>query len=136
MIKFDLNNRVAIVTGGAQGFGFAITERFIQSGAKVIIWDIDEAESKKATEKINSENLSYQIVDVNRFEDINKNLNEIEKNHKKIDIFVNNAGITGMNTTVSEYPIEEWNKVINLNLNAVFYCCKAVVPCCVVKSAS
>ena len=128
MIKFDLNNRVAIVTGGAQGFGFAITERFIQSGAKVIIWDIDEAESKKATEKINSENLSYQIVDVNRFEDINKNLNEIEKNHKKIDIFVNNAGITGMNTTVSEYPIEEWNKVINLNLNAVFYCCKAVVP--------
>ncbi len=128
MIKFDLNNRVAIVTGGAQGFGFAITERFIQSGAKVIIWDIDEAESKKATEKINSENLSYQIVDVSRFEDINKNLNEIEKNHKKIDIFVNNAGITGMNTTVSEYPIEEWNKVINLNLNAVFYCCKAVVP--------
>ncbi len=128
MIKFDLNNRVAIVTGGAQGFGFAITERFIQSGAKVIIWDIDEAESKKATEKINSENLSYQIVDVSRFEDINKNLNEIEKNHKKIDIFVNNAGITGMNTTVSKYPIEEWNKVINLNLNAVFYCCKAVVP--------
>ena len=74
MINFDLSNRVAVVTGGAQGFGFAITERFIQSGAKVIIWDIDEAESKKATEKINSENLSYQIVDVNRFEDINKNL--------------------------------------------------------------
>ncbi len=128
MIKFDLNNRVAIVTGGAQGFGFAITERFIQSGAKVIIWDIDEAESKKAVEKINSENLTYQIVDVSKIDDINKNLNEIEKTHKKIDIFVNNAGVAGMNTTVAEYPIEEWNKVINLNLNAVFYCCKAVVP--------
>ena len=128
MIKFDLNNRVAIVTGGAQGFGFAITERFIQSGAKVIIWDIDEAESKKAVSKVNSENLSYQIVDVCNIENINKNLNEIEKTHKKIDIFVNNAGVAGMNTTVAEYPIEEWNKVINLNLNAVFYCCKAVVP--------
>ena len=128
MIKFDLNNRVAIVTGGAQGFGLAITERFIQSGAKVIIWDIDETESKKAIAKINSENLSYQIVDVCNIENINKNLNEIEKTHKKIDIFVNNAGVAGMNTTVVEYPIEEWNKVINLNLNAVFYCCKAVVP--------
>ncbi len=128
MIKFDLNNRVAIVTGGAQGFGLAITERFIQSGAKVIIWDIDETESKKAIKKINSDNLSYQIVDVCNIENINKNLNEIEKTHKKIDIFVNNAGVAGMNTTVAEYPIEEWNKVINLNLNAVFYCCKAVVP--------
>ena len=128
MINFDLKDRVAVVTGGAQGFGFAITERFIQSGAKVIIWDIDETESKKAIAKINSENLSYQIVDVCNIENINKNLNEIEKTHKKIDIFVNNAGVAGMNTTVAEYPIEEWNKVINLNLNAVFYCCKAVVP--------
>ena len=128
MINFDLKDKVAVVTGGAQGFGFAITERFIQSGAKVIIWDIDETESKKAIAKINSENLSYQIVDVCNIENINKNLNEIEKTHKKIDIFVNNAGVAGMNTTVAEYPIEEWNKVINLNLNAVFYCCKAVVP--------
>jgi len=128
MIKFDLSKKVAVITGGAQGFGLAITERFIQSGAEVVMWDIDEVAIKKATKKINSENLSYQIVDVNRFEDINKNLKEIEKNHQKIDIFVNNAGVAGMNTTVSEYPIEEWNKVINLNLNAVFYCCKAVVP--------
>ena len=128
MIKFDLNNRVAIVTGGAQGFGLAITERFIESGAKVVIWDIDEGEAKKALEKVNSENLTYQIVDVSNYETINSKLSEIEKSHGKIDIFINNAGVAGMNTTVAEYPIEEWNKVINLNLNAVFYCCKAVVP--------
>ena len=121
MIKFDLTNRVAIVTGGAQ-------ERFIKSGAKVIIWDIDENESKKALETISSENLSYQIVDVSNFEVINKNLLQIEKNFGKIDIFINNAGMAGLNTTVAKYPIEEWNKVINLNLNSVFYCCKAVVP--------
>ena len=128
MNKFDLKNKNAIVTGGAQGFGLNIAKKFLESGAKVIIWDIDEAESKKTIAKINSENLTYQIVDVGNFEDITKNLKEIEKIHKKIDIFINNAGVAGMNTTVSEYPIQEWNKVINLNLNAVFYCCKAVVP--------
>ena len=128
MIKFDIKNRVAVVTGGAQGFGLAITERFIESGAKVIIWDIDENEAKKALEKVNSKNLSYQIVDVSDFKSINEKLSEIESSHGKIDIFINNAGVAGMNTTVAEYPIEEWNKVINLNLNAVFYCCKAVVP--------
>jgi len=128
MIKYDLNNRVAVVTGGAQGFGLAITERFIEAGAKVVIWDIDENEAKKALEKVNSKNLSYQIVDVSDFGKINEKLIEIESMHGKIDIFINNAGVAGMNTTVAEYPIEEWNKVINLNLNAVFYCCKAVVP--------
>ena len=128
MIDFDLKNRVAIVTGGAQGFGLAITKRFIESGAKVIIWDIDENETKKAIDNVNSENLSYQIVDVSNINLINEKLNQVEKSHGKIDIFINNAGITGMNTTVVNYPVDEWNKVINLNLNAVFYCCKAVVP--------
>ena len=128
MIKFDLSKKIAVITGGAQGFGLAITERFIQSGAEVIIWDIDEKAIKKALEKINSSNLSYQLVDVINYKNIEKNLKLIENKHGKIDIFINNAGIAGMNTTVAEYPIEEWNKIINLNLNSIFYCCKAVVP--------
>jgi len=128
MIKYDLNNRVAVVTGGAQGFGLAITERFIEAGAKVIIWDIEEKAAKNAIEKIKSENVSYQIVDVTNFETVYKNLSDVEKNFGKIDIFINNAGIAGMNTTVADYPLDEWKKVMNLNLNSVFYCCKAVVP--------
>lgn len=128
MIKFNLKGRVAIVTGGAQGFGFSITERFIQSGAKVIIWDIDENECKKAINKLNSENCLFEIVDVRQIKDIQSKLEEIEKKFGKIDIFINNAGISGKNTSVIDYPIEEWNKVIDLNLNAVFYCCKSVVP--------
>ena len=128
MIKFNLENRVAIVTGGAQGFGLAITERFIQSDAKVVIWDIDEDEAKKTISKINSKNLTYQIVDVTDFESVSKKLKEVENLLGKIDILVNNAGIAGKNTTVADYPIEEWNRVINLNLNSVFYCSKAVVP--------
>ena len=127
MIKYDLNNRVAVVTGGAQGFGLAITERFIEAGAKVVIWDINENAAKDAIDKIESVNLSHQIVDVTNFEIVNKNLEEVEKKYGKIDIFVNIAGIAGMNTTVAEYPLDEWKKVMNLNLNSVFYCCKAVV---------
>ena len=90
--------------------------------------DIDEDEAKKALDKVKSENLTYQIIDVSNFEKIKQQLENVENSHGKIDIFINNAGLAGMNTTVADYPIEEWNKVINLNLNAVFYCCKAVVP--------
>ena len=128
MINFNLNNRIAIVTGGAQGFGLSISERFIKSGAKVIIWDIDEIECKKAIKKINSENCSYEIIDVQQIENIKSKLNEIEKSFGKIDIFINNAGIAGPISTVENYPIDEWKKVIEMNLNSVFYCCKAVVP--------
>ena len=128
MNNFDLKNKVAIVTGGAQGFGFAITEKFLASGAKVLIWDIDEREANDALKKLNNENCSYQKVDVNNFNDIEKTLKQIENTYGKIDIFINNAGITGMNATIADYPTDEWEKVINLNLNAVFYCCKAVVP--------
>ena len=106
----------------------AISERFIKSGAKVVIWDIDKDAAEDALKKLNNNNASYKLVDVNKFDEIEKNLSEIEKTFGKIDIFINNAGIAGMNTTVSNYPIEEWKKVIDLNLNSVFYCCKAVVP--------
>ena len=128
MIKYDLNNRVAIVTGGAQGFGLAITERFIEAGAKVVIWDIDENAAKDAIGKVKSENLSHQIVDVTNFEIVNENLKEVEKKHGKIDIFVNNAGIAGPSFKTWEYPNEDWQEVINIDLNGTFNCCKAVVP--------
>ena len=127
MVNFDLNNRVAIITGGAQGFGFSITKRFLDSGAKVIIWDIDKKAIDEASKEISSEKCSYQLVDVTNFEDINKNIENITK-EKNIDIFVNNAGIAGKNAKVWDYPNDEWLKVINLDLNAVFYCCKAIVP--------
>ena len=128
MNKFDFKNKTAVITGGAQGFGLDIAKKFLNFGAKVIIWDVDKEATETALKKINSKNCIYQIVDVINFEEIKKNLIDIENNYGKIDIFINNAGIAGMNTTVAEYPLEEWNKVIDLNLNAVFYCCKAVVP--------
>ncbi len=128
MNNFDLKNRVAIITGGAQGFGLAISKRIIQSEGKVVIWDIDENAINSALNEISSENLSFKKVDVTNFVEIEKALLETEKELGKIDIFVNNAGITGMNAKVWDYPLDEWKKVIELDLNSTFYCCKAVVP--------
>ena len=128
MNHLNLKNRVAIITGGAQGFGLAISKRIIESGGKVVIWDIDENAVETALKEINSNDLSFKKVDVTNFEAIEKALLETENELGKIDLFVNNAGITGMNAKVWDYPLDEWKKVIELDLNSTFYCCKAVVP--------
>ena len=128
MNNLDLKDRVAIITGGAQGFGLAISKRIIESGGKVVIWDIDENAVETALKEINSNDLSFKKVDVTNFEEIEKALLETENELGKIDLFVNNAGITGMNAKVWDYPLDEWKKVIELDLNSTFYCCKAVVP--------
>ena len=127
MNNYNLKGRVAIVTGGAQGFGFAITKRFLESGAEVIIWDIDQKAVDEALKELSSEKCSHQIVDVTNFDDITKNIEKITKK-KNIDIFINNAGMAGKNTQVWNYPNDEWLKVMNLDLNSVFYCCKAIAP--------
>ena len=127
MNKIDLNKKTAIITGGAQGFGFAMTKRFLDSGANVIMWDIDEKTIEQSLKNINSPKLSANVIDVTDFEKVSQEVKKITSS-KNIDIFINNAGITGKNTTVAEYPVDEWKKVLELDLNAVFYCCKAIVP--------
>mgnify|MGYP001421299524 CR=1 FL=1 len=127
MNQYNLKNRIAIVTGGAQGFGYAIAKRFLDSGAEVIIWDIDQKAIDEALIKLSSNKCSHQIVDVTNFNDVSNNIEKLTK-EKNIDIFVNNAGIAGKNAKVWDYPNDEWLKVINLNLNSVFYCCKAIIP--------
>ena len=127
MNQYNLKNRIAIVTGGAQGFGYAIAKRFLDSGAEVIIWDIDQKAIDEALINLSSNKCSHQIVDVTNFNDVSNNIEKLTK-EKNIDIFVNNAGIAGKNAKVWDYPNDEWLKVINLNLNSVFYCCKAIVP--------
>ena len=127
MNLYNLKNRTAVVTGGAQGFGYAITKKLLDSGAEVIIWDIDREAIDVAIKKTSTNKCSYQIVDVTNFNDIIKNIEKLT-DKKNIDIFINNAGIAGKNAKVWDYPNEEWLKVINLNLNSIFYCCKAVVP--------
>ncbi len=124
MNKINLENRVAIVTGGAQGFGLAITKRFIESGARVLIWDKDT----EYLNKVDLKNTQKIEVDVSNYESVENAFAESLTYENKIDILINNAGIAGPNFKTWDYPREEWQKVIDIDLSGVFYCCKTIVP--------
>ena len=126
-INFDFKNRTAVVTGGAQGFGLDIAKRFLKSGAKVIIWDIDSKMIEKAIKDLDNSNLSSKIVDVSNYKDVENCTQEIIKN-SSIDILINNAGITGPTAPLWEYDIELWKKVVDVNLMGTFNCCRTMVP--------
>jgi len=127
MNKIDLNGRCAVVTGGAQGFGRAITERFIASGAKVAIWDHDKALADKTAQTIGNAVSAFK-VDVTDSAAVEKTRDDTLKAFGKIDILVNNAGIAGVNKTVWETDFDEWRKVLRINLDGPFVCCKAIAP--------
>ncbi len=124
MNKINLENRVAIVTGGAQGFGLAITKRFLESGARVLIWDNDQ----EYLNKVDLKNTQKIEVDVSNYKNVENAFAESLTYESKIDILVNNAGIAGPNFKTWDYPLEEWQKVIDIDLSGVFYCCKTIVP--------
>ena len=126
-ITFNFENRTAVITGGAQGFGFDIARRFLNSGAKVIIWDNDPDILKKSVKELNNTNLTSNVIDVSKFEEVENCTNEILKN-SKIDILINNAGITGPTAPLWEYDLEKWKKVVDINLMGTFNCCRAIVP--------
>jgi 3-oxoacyl-[acyl-carrier protein] reductase len=127
MNQIDLKNRCAVVTGGAQGFGRAITERFIASGAKVAIWDHDQLFAERTAKEIGAGVTAF-AVDVSDLAAVEKARDATLKEFGKIDILVNNAGIAGINKTVWETDLDEWRKVLRINLDGPFICCKAIVP--------
>lgn len=125
MNQIDLNGRGAIVTGGAQGIGRAVAERFIASGAKVALWDRDLDLARTTADEIGATAID---VDVTNPRAIEMALTTTEAVLGRIDIMVNNAGIAGANAPVWEYDPDEWRRIIDINLNGVFYCCRAVAP--------
>ena len=127
MNKFDFNNRTAVITGGAQGFGLDIAKRFLDSGAKVFIWDIDEKLIRSVVDEAKNPNLFYNLVDVSNYQNVEKIVSEITSNNN-IDILINNAGITGPTAPLWEYDLEMWNKIVQINLIGTFNCCRAIVP--------
>ncbi len=127
MNQFDLKKKTAVITGGAQGFGLDIAKKFLSSGAKVFIWDIDEKELIKVVKEISNPNLEYNVVDVTNFNEIQNTVKKITTNNN-IDILINNAGITGPTTELWNYNNDEWNKIVQINLMGTFYCCKSIVP--------
>lgn len=129
-----LENRIAIITGGARGIGKAAVKKFAEEGAVVIIWDVNE---EKASETINefkdiSNAIEFQKVDVTKLESVSEAAKKIVEKHSKIDILINNAGITQDASFLKMTP-EQWQKVIDVNLTGVFNCTKAVAPYMVEK---
>jgi 3-oxoacyl-[acyl-carrier protein] reductase len=108
MNQLDFSGRTAIVTGGMQGIGAAIVKRLKASGAEVVVWDLDGSPK----------------VDVSNPDSIQSAL----RNLKRVDVLVNNAGIAGKNVPTVDYPIEEWERVLRINLTSQFLCCRAVAP--------
>ncbi|MGQ4272631.1 SDR family NAD(P)-dependent oxidoreductase [Terrihabitans sp. B22-R8] len=129
MNNLDLNGRVAIITGGARGIGYAAAERMLKSGAKVALWDVDGArldEAKAALQSLGQ--VSTHVVELTDEAAVVAATAGAVKAHGKIDILVNNAGITGGNGKLWELDAENWRRVIDVNLIGPFLTCKAVVP--------
>ncbi len=127
MNSIDLKNRVAVITGGAQGIGYAVAERFIASGAQVVLWDIDAAQLAKAQAALGAAatTASVELTDANA---VAAAASAVLAQHQRIDILVNNAGITGGNAPTWELTPEMWRRTIDVNLVTSYLTCHAIVP--------
>jgi 3-oxoacyl-[acyl-carrier protein] reductase len=129
MNSYDLGGRRAVVTGGAQGIGRAIVERFLDSGATVTIWDMDRALSQRVCDELGGRgSVSAVDVDVADWERVRSAAARTLAEMGGVDILICNAGIAGANATVADMDPAEWRRVVDIDLSGVFYCCKAVVP--------
>jgi 3-oxoacyl-[acyl-carrier protein] reductase len=129
MNTIDLNGRKAIITGGARGIGYAITERLLDSGASCSLWDRDPTRLAEAAKTLSAANRVHTVtVDITRSESAEAAAQTTLKQFGGIDILVNNAGIAGVTKPTWEMTPAEWREVIEVNLLGVFHCCRAVVP--------
>jgi 3-oxoacyl-[acyl-carrier protein] reductase len=127
--RIDLGGRRAVITGGAQGIGLAVAERFLASGATVALWDRDKALVVSAAERLAGHGGAHAIAaDIADPADVEAAVATTVEAMGGIDILVANAGITGPNATLWEYPVEAWRQVLDINLSGVFLTCRAVVP--------
>jgi 2-dehydro-3-deoxy-L-rhamnonate dehydrogenase (NAD+) len=127
MNQIDLANQVAVVTGGAQGLGFAMAQRLLASGAKVSLWDMN-ADALAAGVTALGSNASSKLVDITDLAGLTRVHAEVEAEQGPVSILVNSAGITGGNAALEDYDPDTWRKVIDINLNGTFYVNKVVVP--------
>ena len=129
MNAIDLVGRRAIVTGGAQGIGYAIAQRLLASGAAVTLWDMDPGLLESAAGALSANaDVSTVQVDVTEYAAVEAALAESRKVMGGVDIMVACAGIAGPTMPSWEYPIDDWKQVIDVDLNGVYYCCRAVLP--------
>lgn len=129
MNSIDLTGRCAIITGGAQGIGLAIAKRMLGSGASVSLWDVDQQLLRAAADGLQAQGRLHSCsVDVTDADAVDQAASATAQALNRIDILVTSAGITGPNVKGWDYPPEAWRRVIDVNLNGLFYCCRAVIP--------
>jgi len=129
MNTIDLIDRCAVITGGAQGIGFAIARRLLASGASVSLWDVNQQLLRAAADELQAQGKLHSCsVDVTDADAVHKAASATAQALGRIDILITSAGITGPNAKGWDYPPEAWRKVIDVNLNGLFYCCRAVIP--------
>ena len=126
MNRIDLAGRHALVTGGAQGIGLAVAQRIAASGARVALLDVDDGLARDAASGIAADAIAVQ-ADVADWSSVQAAVGKVEDTFGRIDIVVNSAGIAGANATVEDYPVEEWKRIVEINLNGTFFVNKAVV---------
>ncbi|MBF0678657.1 MAG: SDR family oxidoreductase [Devosia sp.] len=127
MNNIDLQGQVAVITGGAQGLGFAMAQRILASGAKVSLWDRDGALLEKAVAALGA-GASSKTVDITDLTGLERVHAEVEAEVGPVSILVNSAGIAGNNAPLEDYDPDEWRRVVEINLNGTFYVNKVVIP--------
>jgi 2-dehydro-3-deoxy-L-rhamnonate dehydrogenase (NAD+) len=127
MNQLDFQGRHAVVTGGAAGLGFAISQRLIASGGSVTLWDRDPSALQRAVAQLGERARSVE-VDVSQQASVQAAVQATRAHTPRIDALVNSAGITGPNVKVWEYPVDAWRQVMDVNLTGLFLCCREVVP--------
>ena len=127
MNQIDLKDRVAVITGGAQGIGFAIARRLIASGAKVSLWDMKAELLASAKAELGAA-ASTVAVNITDYDAVAAAAAQVERELGRIDILVNSAGIAGKNAPLDEYELDEWRRIIDIDLNGTFYVNRAVLP--------
>lgn len=127
MNQIDLIGKIAVVTGGAQGIGFAVARRLIASGASVSLWDMNEDLLKAAVREL-GEKASSVVVDISDHAAVAAAAEHVEVGLGSLDILVHSAGIAGKNAPLDVYEIDEWKRVIDIDLNGTFYVNRAVIP--------
>jgi NAD(P)-dependent dehydrogenase (short-subunit alcohol dehydrogenase family) len=130
MNKYDLSNRVAIITGGGQGIGFTVAQRILDSGGLVSVWDIDQKLLDKLVESLGADDDRVQALNVNigDLEAVESGVSKVVEKFGKIDVLINNAAIVGPNATTWEYPAQAFMDVVHIGLIGTFNVCRTVVP--------
>ncbi len=127
MNKLDFEGRVAVVTGGAQGIGFAVAQRLVASGARVCLWDVQQSHLDEARAQLGATAQTVR-VDVTSEREVAEAAKATRAAQGRIDVLVCSAGITGPNAPLVDYPVDAWKQVFDVNVNGVFLCNRAIVP--------